>query len=136
MNDTQNPSVNVRELHAFYNIHDFWAGEDFDDPKYNTKPHGPDSHEFNGHNHASIGEIDPSLEGKTVREAVEFIAERDGRFRKEHSLVRGIEVSYIQDGCSQIGEMPITLKLSFERYMAMGRPYRLKITATPDNIEQ
>lgn len=136
MSNEQTTATNVRELHAFYDIHDFWAGEDFDDPKYNTEPHRPDFLTFNGHNYVSIGKIDPSLEGKTVRDAVEFIAEKGGRFRKEHSLVRGIDVKYIQDGCTSIEGMPITLKLSFQRYMEMGRPARLKITATPDNIDQ
>jgi len=118
-------------LQAIYRIHDFWAMEDFDAPEYNTKPHQPQSPGANGHCYTSIGSIDESLIGGTVKDAVDFLAEHDGVFRKEHSNVRAINVHFIRDGGGEVGKLPTIIEVPFEHYVAQGRPEVVSLTLAP-----
>lgn len=116
-------------VEATYELVDFWAIEDFDDPKYNTNPHRRDAPESNGHNLKSIIEIDPSL--GSVKDALDLLAKHNGLLKKEHSSVRAIEVTYQRiDATERVvglsrGDIPLEIKLQFEDYVALGQCQRL-----------
>jgi len=133
MNQTDGSIAEAETLNAgIYRLHDYWAMEDFDDPKYNKDPHRTDCPESNGHRFSSSQKIDPSLEGKTVKDVVDFIAERGGRFRKEHSLVRGISVEYICESRSaDVEGMPLTIRINFDKYIEQGKRETISLIAVP-----
>tara|TARA_Y100000310_G_scaffold260603_1_gene269612 strand:+ start:13996 stop:14418 length:423 start_codon:yes stop_codon:yes gene_type:complete len=122
------PMTQDNPLQATYSIHDFYAVEFFDDPKFNKKPHVTSRPDMNGHSADSIGSIDDSLQGATVKDAVDFLADHNGHYRKEHSKITAIDVEYIQDGVSIIGYLPVTMIIPFKSYILLGRPEKVNLT--------
>jgi len=109
-------------------MHDLLAIEKFDNPKYNQNPHNPDYPDVNGHNHITLHKIHPSLDGRTVRDAVEFLADHEEGHRKEHSKVRGFNVEYVPEEDTLVDNFSRTLKISFEEYITWGRPEKLDLS--------
>jgi hypothetical protein len=111
-----------------YRLVDFYAVEHFDDPANNPNPH-TDIADFNGHCLNSIDEIDSSLAGGTAKDALDFLANQGGQLVKTHSKIHAVHGTYHAKNGHALGfvELPFSLDLPFNGYVAQGRPEEITI---------
>ena len=121
---------------VLYKLVDFHAIESFDDPKFNTKPRNPSAPDINGHSNISAGSIDPSLEGASPKQTLDFLAERGNSFRKEHSVIHGVYAHYIADvstDSTKLGiSLPIGINVPFDQYVSIERPEEIEVRLTAE----
>jgi len=116
-----------------YELVEFYAVETFDHTKYNTNPHNPDNPLINGHNRRSVGSIDDSLQGASPKQALDFLSQHKGKFRKEHSLVHAVHAVYHQKKSdTAVIRVPVSTEISFPEYVRLGKPEVLTLRLTAE----
>jgi hypothetical protein len=116
-----------------YYLVDFSTGEVFDDGRNNPNPHRIDAPRYNGHNYNSVSHIDPSLNGATPKQALDFLAKSYPRdFVKEHSRVSTAHATAIyhmgHEGINHENHWfkgEFRLEIPIDVYIKMGKPEKI-----------
>ena len=117
---------------VIYKLVDFHAFEYFDSEGHNTNPHACYPSRTNGHNLQSSWEIDESLRDASPKQCLDFLAEHDGEYKKDHSVVSAIYGTYhaqVNSHHTKLGfHMPLSIDVTFKRYVELGNPEEFELS--------